>query len=208
VAAADAGKRSNLLEGSKPPLDRKFHKIFYATQTRPDTRRTSAASSPGSPPWPLQTPGDLKIGKIYLSPRHLRAARMRLPMRTWTISSSWPASARTAPLRRNEEISEREKSRPRTQIRTSGPRRANDPTKPNRRLLILPSGGRCKQNSTHRVVSRVHVARWAAHPKEHLIVDGPGRCVNRLPSPRLSCSAIMLTSPFGEVPSGVGLWWC
>ena len=64
VAAADARKRSNLLEGSKPSLIYKFREIFYTRQTRLDTHRTSAVSSLGSPLLPLQTPEDLGMGRV------------------------------------------------------------------------------------------------------------------------------------------------
>ena len=67
MAAPDARKRSNLLEGSKRLFTHKFHKIFYAKQTHLDIHRTFAGSSPGSLPSPLQTPEDLEMGKLSQS---------------------------------------------------------------------------------------------------------------------------------------------
>ena len=106
VAAADARKRSNLLEGSTPLFIDKSHKIFYTKQIRLDTHRTFAVSSLGSPLLPVQTPEDLEVGKMYQSTTCARATRGWLPMRTWMISSSWPASASTVPLEQGDQRTE------------------------------------------------------------------------------------------------------
>lgn len=59
-------------------------------------------------------------------------------MRTWMISSSWPASASTVPLEKGDQRAEEIALK--TQIRTLGRPPSSDPTGSSRQSLILRNG--------------------------------------------------------------------